>query len=87
MHITLFGFDNHAFLFFSAFICATIRDERLSLIHPSPFESSGNVLAPLLSSPCDTLPLLSFEGNQEKPISSRHNMSLAGGTYIVLNTS
>ena len=29
-HITLFGFDNLAFLFFSAFRRATIRDERLS---------------------------------------------------------
>ena len=29
-HVTLFGFDNHAFLFFSAFRRATIRDERLS---------------------------------------------------------
>ena len=29
-HVTLFGFDNHAFLFLSAFRRTTMRDERLS---------------------------------------------------------
>ena len=29
-NVTLFGFDNHDLLFFSAFGRATIRDERLS---------------------------------------------------------
>ena len=52
-----FNFENHAFLFFSAFRCATIRDERLSYIYPSYFELSVNVLAPLLSSPCNALSL------------------------------
>ena len=29
-HVTLLGFDNHAFLFLSAFRRTTMRDERLS---------------------------------------------------------
>ena len=29
-HVTLFGFDNHAFLFLSTFRRTTMRDERLS---------------------------------------------------------